>query len=89
MGFKYKDERIFIVQPKDSYIFFKAKDRIKAKDRKDAPEQDLIIKLNKESFFRVYCTNGKFLVSNEFVRMELDEQQMNWYFRRPFEGIAD
>lgn len=83
MGFKYKDERIFIVQPKDSAIY------LKAKDHEDAPEQDLIIKLNKESFFRVYCTNGKFWVSNEFVRMELNEQQMNWYFRKPFEGIAD
>jgi len=83
MGFKYKDERIFIVQPKDSAIY------LKAKDREDVPEQDLIIKLNKESFFRVYCSNGKFWVSNEFVRMELNEQQMNWYFRKPFEGIAD
>lgn len=83
MSFKYKDERIFIVQPKDSAIY------LKAKDREDASEQDLIIKLNKESFFRVYCNNGKFWVSNEFIRMELDEQQMNWYFRKPFEGIAD
>lgn len=83
MGFKYKDERIFIVQPKDDYIFFKVT------DHGDTPEQDLIIKLNKESFFRVYCSNGKFWVSNEFVRMELNEQQMNWYFRKPFEGIAD
>lgn len=83
MGFKYKDERIFIVQPKDSAIY------LKAKDREDALEQDLIIKLNKESFFRVYCTDGKFWVSNEFIRMELNEQQMNWYFRKPFEGIAD
>ena len=75
MGFKYEEDRTFIVCPKD-------RDCIYAHEK----DYDISVELNICDLYRVTCYGGKFHVRNSYVSMRLTEKQMNMYFKKPYVG---
>ena len=77
MGFKYEEDRVFIVRPRDRGIIY-------ARDE----ECTISVELNISDLYRVNCYGGRFHVKNRYVSMSLTEKQMNVFFVKPFIGIA-
>ena len=90
MGFKYEEDRIFIVASKcEGFITahgtkWGADVEIEAR----LEDYDISVELNICDLFRVTCYGGKFHVRNRYVSMTLTEKQMNTYFVKPFVGLA-
>jgi len=81
MGFKYEEDRMFVVQPRDSVD-------IVIKGNVYGADAEVRVQLKDIEMYRAWCINGKFHVYNDNVYMMLTAEQLNLYFKKPFIGIA-
>jgi hypothetical protein len=82
MGFKYEEDRIFIVASKyDAFI--------RAYGTKFGADLEIEAKLKPGELYRAWCFNGKFIVYNNYVQLTLTAEQLDDYFREPYTGLEE
>lgn len=77
MGFKYKEDSRFIVQPK-----IKAGFDVISEVTPGCKSIRCEVALNTSQLYHVWCFNGRFIVYDDRVRLTLTEKAMNMYFRK-------
>lgn len=82
MGFKYEEDRIFIVASKCEGF-------ITARGTKWGADVEIEAKLNPGDLYRAWCINGKFRVYNNYVSLTLTAEQLDYYFGEPWNGIEE
>ena len=82
MGFKYEEDRIYIVASScDGFI--------RANGTKCGADLEIEATLKPGELYRAWCFDGKFLVYNNYVKLTLTAEQLDYYFREPFNGLED
>ena len=82
MGFKYEEDRIYIVASKCEGF-------IRAYGTKWGADLEIEAKLKPGELYRAQCLNGKFLVHNNYVSLTLTAEQLDYYFREPYTGLEE
>lgn len=82
MGFKYEEDRVFIVAPKGECF-------ITANGTKCGADLEIEALLGSWQLYHAFCDNGKFYVHNNYVKMELTAEQLDMYFKEPFIGVQE
>ena len=80
MGFKYEEDRIFIVCPRD-------KVEIVVNGKVCGADAEVRVQLRPTELYHAWCFNGKFMIYNDHVRMSLTAEQLNLYFMKPHIGF--
>lgn len=80
MGFKYEEDRVFIVASKGEGF-------ITANVTKYGEDLEIEVKLKPGELYHAFCFNGKFHVFNNYVQLVLTAEQLDLYFKEPFIGV--
>jgi hypothetical protein len=82
MGFKYEEDRIYIVASKCEGF-------IRAYGTKWGADLEIEAKLKPGELYRAWCFDGKFRVYNNYVQLTLTAEQLDYYFREPYTGLEE
>ena len=82
MGFKYEEGSVFIVAPQGDCF-------IAANGTKCGADLEISASLKPWQLYHAFCDNGKFYVYNNYVRLELTAEQLDYYFREPYTGLEE
>ena len=80
MGFKYEEDRIFIVVPRDNVDMV-------VNGKVYGADAEVRVQLKTMELYHAWCYNGKFYVYNNYVQLALTAEQLDLYFKKPFVGI--
>ena len=80
MGFKYEEDRVFIVVPRDNV-------EIMFNGTICGTDAEVRVQLKARELYHAWCFNGTFHVYNNYVRFVLTAEQLDLYFKKPFVGV--